>query len=52
MLESRSITCAARLEAIFKGDLVDQVPFVLKGWRIPQCEAERQLRNDGLGARE
>jgi hypothetical protein len=43
------MTCAERIEAIFKGDLVDQVPFVLKGWRIPQCEAERQLRCDGLG---
>jgi hypothetical protein len=43
------MTCAERLECIFKGDLVDQVPFVLKGWRVPQCEAERELRNDGMG---
>ena len=43
------MTCAERLEAIFRGDLVDHVPFVLKGWRIPQCEAERKLRNDGMG---
>lgn len=29
--------------------MVDVVPFALKGWRIPQCEAERRLRNEGMG---
>jgi hypothetical protein len=28
--------------------MVDVVPFALKGWRIPQCEDERRLRNDGM----
>ena len=42
------MTCAERLEAIFEGALVDKVPFALKGWRIPQCEMERVLRNEGL----
>ncbi len=37
-----------RLEAIFAGDLVDRIPFSLKGWRIPQCQAELELRNRGL----
>jgi len=39
---------AERLEAIFDGKLIDKVPFALKGWRIPQCQMERQLRNEGL----
>ena len=42
------MNCAERLDAVFEGKLVDRVPFALKGWRIPQCEAERILRNDGL----
>ncbi len=42
------MTPAQRLEHIFRGDLVDVVPFALKGWRIPQCEDERRLRNDGM----
>ncbi len=42
------MTSAERLERIFRGEMVDVVPFALKGWRIPQCEAERQLRNDGM----
>jgi hypothetical protein len=37
-----------RLEAIFDGELVDRIPFALKGWRIPQCQAERELRNRGM----
>ena len=43
------MTPGGRLEAIFRGQLVDRVPFALKGWRVPQCEAERQLRNRGMG---
>lgn len=43
------MNCTQRIAAIFEGELVDQVPFVLKGWRIPQCEMERVLRNEGLG---
>jgi hypothetical protein len=43
------MTCSERIEAIFKGEMVDQVPFVLKGWRVPSCRAERDLRNDGMG---
>ena len=39
---------AERLEAIFAGEMVDKVPFALKGWRIPQCEMERRLRNEGM----
>ena len=42
------MTCRERIERIFKGELVDCVPFALKGWRISQCEMERTLRNDGL----
>ncbi len=42
------MNCAERLEAIFAGELVDKVPFALKGWRLPQCAAERRLRNQGL----
>ena len=43
------MNCEDRIEAIFRGELVDQVPFVLKGWRIPPCRMERELRNDGMG---
>jgi hypothetical protein len=34
-----------RLGAIFEGQLADRIPFALKGWRLPQCQAERELRN-------
>jgi hypothetical protein len=37
-----------RLEAIFAGHMVDRIPFSLKGWRVPQCQAELELRNRGL----
>ena len=37
-----------RLEAIFAGEMVDRIPFALKGWRVPQCQAERELRNRGM----
>ncbi len=42
------MNCAEKLEAVFKGELVDCVPFALKGWRIPQCEMERVLRDAGM----
>lgn len=28
--------------------MVDRIPFALKGWRLPQCQAERDLRNRGM----
>jgi len=37
-----------RLEAIFAGEMVDRIPFSLKGWRIPQCQAELELRSRGM----
>ena len=43
------MTCAETIEAVFRGDRVDHVPFALKGWRSQQCRAERELRNDGMG---
>lgn len=43
------MTCDEILEAVFRGDLTDHVPFALKGWRTQQCRAERDLRNDGMG---
>ena len=43
------MTCAETIEAVFRGEMVARVPFALKGWRIPSCRAERELRNDGLG---
>lgn len=42
------MTSAERLAAVFAGELIDKVPFALKGWRIPQCQAERALRNQGM----
>ncbi len=42
------MNAAQRLEAVFAGELIDCVPFALKGWRVPQCEAERILRNQGM----
>ena len=39
---------AEKLAAVFEGEWVDAVPFALKGWRIPSCELERQLLDDGL----
>lgn len=42
------MNCAKRLEAIFDGEMVDKVPFALKGWRIPKCEMEETLRKEGM----
>ena len=38
----------SRIEAVFHGELIDAVPFALKGWRVPQCTAERELRQRGM----
>ena len=43
------MNCAQKIEAIFRGDMVDYVPFTLKGWRLPPCRMERVLRNNGMG---
>ena len=43
------MNCAERIEAVFRGEMIDRVPFALKGWRTMQCRAERELRNDGMG---
>jgi len=42
------MTAAERLAAVFAGELIDRVPFALKGWRVPQCQAERLLRSQGM----
>ena len=39
---------AEKLEAVFAGELVDTLPFALKGWRIPKCEMEETLRKEGM----
>ena len=46
------MNCEQRIEAIFRGEMVDRVPFALKGWRVPFCSAERRLRNEGMGTIE
>ncbi|MBM3214181.1 hypothetical protein FJZ36_04620 [Candidatus Poribacteria bacterium] len=43
------MTAAEKLRAIFDGELVDCVPFALKGWRIPHGEDEDALLRDGMG---
>jgi len=42
------MTNRERLEAVFHGQMIDYVPFALKGWRIPQCTIERELRDGGM----
>ena len=42
------MTSRQRLEAIFAGQMVDRIPFSLKGWRVPQCQAELELRQSSL----
>ena len=42
------MNCEQRIEAVFRGEMIDCVPFALKGWRVPFCRMERQLRNDGM----
>lgn len=48
-MTARDMTSGARLEAIFRGEMVDRIPFALKGWRVAPCQAERELRNRGMG---
>ena len=42
------MTGGEKLEAIFAGEMVDQVPFALKGWRVPKCEMEQRLLDEGM----
>jgi len=42
------MTPRARVEAVLRGQPVDEVPFTIYESMIPQCAIERQLRNDGL----
>ena len=46
------MNCEQRIEAVFRGEMVDRVPFVLKGFRVPFCRMERVLRNEGMGVIE
>jgi len=42
------MTPRKRVEAILRGDMPDRVPLTMYECMIPQCTAERRLRNDGL----
>ena len=42
------MTPGERVEAILLGREADRVPFTIYECMLPQCEAERQLRNEGL----
>ena len=42
------MTGRKKLEAVFRGEMVETVPFALKGWRVPSCTLERELRNRGM----
>ena len=42
------MTPRKRVEAILRGDLPDKVPLTMYECMIPQCTAERRLRNDGM----
>jgi len=42
------MTGRERLEAVFAGEMVDRLPFALKGWRIPHGEAEERLLAEGM----
>ena len=41
------MTPRKRVEAILRGDVPDKVPLTMYESKIPQCTAERQLRNEG-----
>ena len=45
---SRAFTPRARVEAALRGERTDKVPFTMYENKIPQCAAERALRNRGL----
>jgi len=42
------MTPRARVEAVLRGEVPDQVPLTIYESKIPQCAVERQLRNEGL----
>ena len=42
------MTPRKRVEAILRGEMPDKVPLTMYEGMIPQCSAERQLRNEGL----
>lgn len=42
------MTPRKRVEAILRGEMPDKVPLTMYESMIPQCSAERQLRNEGL----
>jgi len=42
------MTPRKRVEAVMHGDMPDKVPLTMYERKIPQCTAERQLRNEGL----
>ena len=42
------MTPRQRVETVLRGGRADQVPLTMYSTMVPQCEAERRLRNDGL----
>ncbi|MBD3180917.1 hypothetical protein GF312_01425 [Candidatus Poribacteria bacterium] len=42
------MNCLEKIEAIFNGEMVDVIPFALKGWRVPECEMREKLLNEGM----
>ena len=42
------MTARQRVEAILRGEMPDKVPLTMYETMIPQCAAERQLRNEGM----
>ena len=42
------MTPRKRVEAMLHGEMPDKVPFTVYECMIPQCQVERQLRNEGL----
>jgi hypothetical protein len=42
------MTPRERVEAVLRGTGPDRVPFTVYEYKLPQCEVERKLRNDGL----
>ncbi|MFZ4694499.1 MAG: hypothetical protein ACOYMV_05155 [Verrucomicrobiia bacterium] len=44
----KNLSPLARVEAVLRGGRTDKVPFTMYESKIPQCSAERALRNRGL----
>ncbi|MDD5707477.1 MAG: hypothetical protein PHR35_16255 [Kiritimatiellae bacterium] len=42
------MTPRERVERALRGELTDKVPFTIYEGKIPQCEAEREMRNRGM----